>query len=532
MVVSGALVAVWGSGLQFSGDEWSYASRLADEPTVEAILNPPARKYLIVLPLLVYELLLETAGPDHYLPFRLLGIALVLLNAGLVFALLRPRTGTAAALAPALVLLFLGAAAPVTVQPLRVPGLIAVAAGLGSWLALDKRGRGRDLTACVLTAVAVTSHPIGLAFAVGTAARVTLREPRRPPSGWWIFAVPLALFAAWFVLGRTPDEGGSTLDVGDWPAFAWESLLAAAAAVTGAFRDPLDGEVLLTGAGAYLAVAAAVALVVWGIRRQGRLTPALAGAAVALGAALLAPVLAEGPERIAGNARYLYPNAVLLMVVCGLAVAGSRPGRVALAALAALCAFSLFQNITVMEEETEEFVAQSEAMRGELTALDLAGEQVNLEYRPARDPARPRQPGPRFRGSAGTYFRVEGAYGSPARSPAELAARGLRDREIADAALIGALGLEVEPAAGAGARCGDPQAVAGLVELNPGRYLVSAPPGGEADITAGRFAPPQGAVRIGEIEAGASGAVELPADASPRPWLLDVRERATIRACP
>ena len=187
----------------FTGDELGILSRVADQSLGHALFEPPAQKYLIAFPTLVYGGIAEVFGADSYLPYRILGVALVVLAAGLFFALARRRAPEPLALGCAILLLFFGAAAEVVAIPGRVPGQIAVCAGLGMLLALDTRDRRDDAIACALGVIAVISHPVGLAFVAAAAIVVVFGRER----GWrsvWVAAVPLAVYALWWLTLRTP----------------------------------------------------------------------------------------------------------------------------------------------------------------------------------------------------------------------------------------------------------------------------------------------------------------------------------------
>ena len=97
-VVSAAVILVSARDTVFSGDELGILFRLAYEPLGTALFEPPPEKYLIAVPTLLYGGLAETVGAGSYLAYRLLGIALVVLAAGLFFALARRRAPLALAL--------------------------------------------------------------------------------------------------------------------------------------------------------------------------------------------------------------------------------------------------------------------------------------------------------------------------------------------------------------------------------------------------------------------------------------------------
>jgi hypothetical protein len=94
MIAAAVLLVYWSRGEWFSSDDLKFAVRLATEPFDHALLKPPPNKYLIAFPMLFYELGFETFGIGLYVPYRITGIVLVLVCAGLLFMLLRRRLGS------------------------------------------------------------------------------------------------------------------------------------------------------------------------------------------------------------------------------------------------------------------------------------------------------------------------------------------------------------------------------------------------------------------------------------------------------
>ena len=131
MAAAALVLGYWGRGEWFGDDDLGYAVRLATDPLGHALLHPPPDKYLIALPLLGYKALFETVGLDSYRAYRVIGILLVLLSAGLLFLLLRRWLPERFAIPPTLLMLFFGAGSEVVVTPVRIPSQIALAAGLG-----------------------------------------------------------------------------------------------------------------------------------------------------------------------------------------------------------------------------------------------------------------------------------------------------------------------------------------------------------------------------------------------------------------
>jgi hypothetical protein len=201
MVAAAVLLAYESRGEWFGSDDLGYSVRLSTESLHHALLHPPPDKYLIAVPLLLYKALFEIFGMGSYLPFRITGILLVLLCAGLLFVILRRWLPDRFAVPPTLLMLFFGAGSEVLINPVRLPSQIALAAGLGMILALERRDRRGDLAAIALVAVSLASHPIGISFAAVGAVMIVLSSR----DGWkrlWVIVLPGVLFAAWWLFIR------------------------------------------------------------------------------------------------------------------------------------------------------------------------------------------------------------------------------------------------------------------------------------------------------------------------------------------
>lgn len=316
---------------------------------------------------------LELFGPEH-LPFQVVTLLTIVAVAALLFLLIRPWVGPLAALGPALIVLFLGST-PTSIQGNATMWAHSTAFGLAAMLAFDRGGRRGDALACAMLVLAVLSLEVGIAFALGIALwALARRQPRR----LWVAAVPLAIYAAWWLWALKFDEGVTTAsNVLLIPAYTAEWLAAAAAAVSGLAVEfgELSLESVESPWGPVVLVALA-GLGVLGIRRRGRVDAALwaaLGATVALG---IAGAMAYGPLRTPDAARYLFPPAVLLLVMVAACWRGQRPGPGALAAMLGLTALVLPANIWLLRERGNELRSLSDRTVATLAVLEAQGEAV------------------------------------------------------------------------------------------------------------------------------------------------------------
>jgi hypothetical protein len=375
-----ALIMVEARNTAMQGDEWSYVYRLASQPLLPAVFDSPYGGYLIAPPMLIYAGLLEVFGMASYLPYRIVGLVLLLAAALLVFELARRRVGPLAALLPAVLLLFLGSGSEVVVVPNRLPSQVALTAGLGMLIALERRDLRGDVIACVLLIVALTSHPLGLAFGAAAITSLCLRPAGERLNRWWVVVPGLLLFAAWWVTLHGSFPESESPSIGEVASFVANSFVAACAAATGFFRAPWsDGADFINGFSIALAVAIAGAIAI----RLATLRPVPATAWVALAAlvvALVAPGFAPGgfldSFRQPDAPRYLYPNVVLLYLVGAELAAGIRLRRsvklAAMAGVVSIFAVSLVSNFRLLIDRANQYEQGASLLKAKLAGAELA----------------------------------------------------------------------------------------------------------------------------------------------------------------
>ena len=156
----------------------------------------------------VYWAVIGLFGPDYTI-FRVLGAVVVSLSACLFFVLARRRIGAIPALVPAVLLLFYGSAWQHVVGPIGFTVVGSVAAGLAALIALERDDRRGDLMACAFVCLSVFTFTVGLGFLVAAAISVLLRRDRFRRA--WIFAIPLALYSAWWIWAQKFDQSRTTV---------------------------------------------------------------------------------------------------------------------------------------------------------------------------------------------------------------------------------------------------------------------------------------------------------------------------------
>jgi hypothetical protein len=274
----------------------------------------------------------------------------------------------------------------------------------------------------------------------------------------------------------------------------------------------------------------------------------------------LATAFAPGPSRPAATSRYLYPDAVLfLLLLCEFGRDFQLPRmltrRVAVVVLA-LFTISMVGNIYELRVQERAINRASDRMRAAFTSLALgngpAPPQFNLAgvlagRFPASDLVTQLAPP--------ALALVFAKYGSPAYSPAELAARPESTRRTADYVSLRLAGTELRSVRGPQASS-EPaprgleaigghwtpesrgcivlrptgRQAAGLVSVRGDSLTLSADPGSPVAVTAGRFA---GAapVPIGSLPGGKAAELELPVSSGAPDWRVGIDTAQRVLAC-
>jgi hypothetical protein len=564
------LLAYWGRGQTVHSDELGYAVRLSTQSLGHATLHPPASGYLIAAPMLVYTALFETFGLGDYAAQRAVAIALVLISAILFYALARRRVGNVVALAPTVLLLFFGYGSDVVLTADRIPGSMAVAAGLGMFLALNRDSFARDLVAAILLILSLASHPTGLAFAVGAAVLVLAR-----PSPWrwrctWVFLVPVALYAAWWFLLRAEGTQPTQSRLSELASFVGQSWTAVTASISG-LAGILDGSAYHHALG-WLAAGLLLALVAAGVATSWRrLPPLFWGAAAALLTLWITTGITRGDAilvafRPADTSRYLYPAAFLmLLLLVELAGAVRLPSWATVAALGVL-ALGLVANINQLVDAGAQGRRAAEVVRATYGAIEISPTPGPPNYRPLGF----------IYPSADRYLAAAEDFGSLGYSATELRTRPARTRVVADKTLLTVEGigprletspgardplapgiatplqgtvrddrgcLRLQPTSGAGSFVSQPSVLPppitasasppalAEITLSPGAGIqMAAKRLGEVALRAGRFAdvptPPLEMPQTGQL-----ASLAAPPDGVAVPWRVIVYSRGPVSLC-
>jgi hypothetical protein len=417
--------------------------------------------------------------------------------------------------------------------PFQIALLAPVAGGLGALLLVQRRTPWSDAGACGLLIWAVSGSGAGVPFVLATAAAMLYGR-----SNWrrlWVVAVPLALLVVWYLGWGTSEHVTS------------EALLAAPQYVFDAAAYTTAGFGGLSPTwGAPLAVAAVIGCVAAVRHRPRRDLVLLAGGLVGALSFWILAAVARADYVDPGASRYLYIGAVFLILIAVDCVAGRTVGTVVGVVLGLMAVVFLVANVGALRNGERVLRASDTSVKEALGATDIAAPVVAPRFTPDLVHA------PQI--TAGPYLAAARDLGTPALSPAQLAAAPESGREHADQVLLQAERVGLTPAShvigskppsviavagGQLTRSGScdllrPQAPPISVEAvaSPGETLYVARAGQPGvSVYVRRFGANFSGV-FGSVPPGASAALGFPADAAPsRDWTVQLVARAAFRIC-
>ena len=408
-----AVYYVAGRGLTFFFDEWDFILGRRGN-SLDAFLQPH-NGHLVVVPVLVYKALWATVGLGHYGPYRFVDLALHLLCVVLLFVFVRRRVGSAVALIAAASLLFLGSAWQDLLWAFQIGYLGSIAAGLGALLALERRDRRGDIAAALLLGLSLSCSGLGLPFLAGAAVYLLLE--RRSWRRLWLIAIPAIPYAAWYLHYGQSEASESNITA--VPSYVFDSFAGAVSALSGLGTE--KGKVL-----AVLALAAMAFAIVR--RRLWRQATPFAVIALAFWT-LTALSRAQLHEPTAS--RYLYPGALMVLLVAAELVRGMRFAPLLVVALAGLVTLSSLSNLNTLNEHAAGLRSTDETVAAELAVVELEKAVVSPSFQPDTALA------PQI--TAGPYLAAVRDLGSPAMPLSTLVTRSEPIRASADRALISAI---------------------------------------------------------------------------------------------
>jgi len=526
MAAAAAVLLHYGSGLTFFQDSWEFLMQRRD-PSAATLLDPH-NEHIVLLPVLITQAFLRLFGMSSMTPELVLLVVLQLGVAALLFVYTRRRLGPWPALFVATLLLFLGPAWQDLLWPFQVGFVGASLFGLATLLALENEDERWDRAACAFLAVAIAFSSLGIAFAVAAAVHVLQRRRERGLRRAYVFVLPLLLYLGWYAgWGHEAENNFSAHNVLVSPRYVWEGLVASldSALALGTISDEVVGR---SKWGAPLLIALLALAAYSGYRRRGffpGLWPVLAAAATFWFLA----AFNEGPGREPYSSRYLYVGVLFVLLIAVNLLQGVKPGRWALVAAAAATCVVVGFNLVPLREGRDFFEEQTVLTRADLGAIEIAGGSVEPAFRLSPEAA-----GTVFLNEieAGEYLQAVDEYGSPAYSPAELAAAPEEGRVHADLVLANALPLGIETGSGGPGAGGACVRVTGTtsLQLRPGTTTIELGPG-EGAVKLRRFARREYPLNSGVLPPGSTTHLSIPRDRLERRWQLLVEAGQGARVC-
>jgi hypothetical protein len=544
VIASGLLIYHFNRGSSFLADDWTWIVTRRGN-SFNAFLAP-YNGHLSLVPIAIYRLMFAVVGIGSFTPYRILLLVVASATGVVIFEYARQRVGEFCAVLVATLLLFLGPGWNDLTQPFQIAWLIAVASGILALSLLDHRRTATDAAACLLVLISLSSTSVGLALAVGIALNIALTRRRWRDA--WIVGLPLFLYAAWAVHYHPSQIRVSSITALPLNlARTTGAGLAGLLGLSGVTPADVTGTALAFGVPL---LALGVAVVIVRTRTGWNWTGFLSLAAALLTFTAMITLVRAFQSPL--ESRYMY-------VICALealmAVELARGLRVSLRAqlvLAGLTLVVVVSNIGVLRSGGSYFRQLGGRTDATLTAVQLDHDTVSSNTPLTQLPFYPL-----VQVTAGQYFKVEQALGTPAYTIAQLRHANAAAQGAADAQLLSDHDVVLAPVStpppstgvappvekatsGTVARRGAcvtfaPAAVrapggagALTLELRRGRAAVSAG-GAPVAISVRRFAPVFTA--LGTVQASGSGIVSVSGDRAAQPWHANLQSTGPVRVC-
>jgi hypothetical protein len=517
-----------GRGNTFFFDEWGWLEQRRSG--LEWLLRP-YNDHLQIVPVAAYQLLFHAVGLAHYWVFRLIQTLVHLGSVAVIFEFARRRLGW---LAVPLVLpvAVLGSGWDYVLWPVSMGFVASIGLGVGALLALERDDRRGDILALWLLVAGLACCEFAAFFAVGVAVELTLRDRRLRRA--WVWAVPLALYALWWLTYQQPTSASTNITAA--PAFV------AALAASG-----VGGLVGLNIVWGQSLVVAGVLMLAWQLARGGRISPRAVGLIGTIGAFWLVVALGRAGMGTPGATRYVYTSAILLVLFLAEMLRGSSltAGQLGVAGL--FLVFAVAGNIRTLNAAEGALKLATQRVSAELGALEVSRATappelvVDARYAPVL--------------IAGPYLAAADELGSSAaNTPREILRAPEWARAAADQLLVRAADLRLSPITGPVSRAGRAPGIAlaaggaavatgPCVQFRPsvtGAALDLVLPfsgvevrpsvGQPVQVRVRRFAASWGSP-IAIVAGGSSTTIKPASDRSALPWYVRISSLQPVRVC-
>jgi len=536
LAASVVLLLVLTRDFTFIQDTWEFLMNRRDF-TADALLKPH-NEHIVVIPVLIEQLFLRVFGMSSARPeYVLLAVSLAV-AALLLFFYVRRRVGPWPALFAAVLLLFLGPAWEVLLWPFEIGFVGSVLFGIAMLLALDRDDREGDIVACVCLVLCFGFSSLGIPFAVAAAVDVFQKRRTRGLRRAYLVAVPLVLYAAWYLgWGHDAETHVSLRNVLASPRFVFESAAVSVGSLLGLGTTPFGGSTDPAWGRAILV--ALVAVFAYRQVRKPGFVPGFWPIAAAAATSWFLTAFNQIPGRDPTSSRYQYMGGVLVLMLLANLLQGVRFGRRALVAIGVLAAAAVAVNLVVLRDGRDGLEVQSVLTRADLGAIEIAKRTVAPEFSLNTEVAGTTT---LIDVQAAKYLPAVREYGSPAYTPAELSGAPDYGRKQADIVLAQALPLSTftrlgayDPGAG-GENCvalpAGGSSTSSEVRISPGLTRIELAPGPHANFSLRRFATGEYPVVTEGADGDSVTLLRVPRDGAPQqPWYLQVEATQPARVC-
>lgn len=443
-------------------------------------------------------------------------------------------------MAPAVLMMFFGSGWDVLASGVGMNENLAIACGLGAFLALERRALASDLLAGSLVMAGLASFSGEFAIALGCTVLIVAEGRWRRI---WVMIVPILLFGIWDAqAAQGVGAARVTSDhLGALPYSMFNSVSAAMAGASGAFPTgfPSGLPSIDLSVGRPLA-AVAIAGLGYLLLSGRRVTPRFL-AYVTVVVAFWALIGSVGRDPSLG--RYNLEALPFVFLALFELVAGHRLRRWQWAVVGVVLGFALLANVVALRNGAAILRYHGAADRATIAALEL---------QPRRVEANPTLNDTSISHLAGfsdptqsdliyitpsEYLRAAEEFGSAAYPPADIVTAPEYARESADRLLFRVLGIEARPispdaAARRGGWCTTLRPVAAgspSIEIPPsGLTLRTSTSGAQLELR--RFADVSTITPL-VVPARSMRALSIPGDSLSRPWTADVSSSTPVIAC-
>jgi hypothetical protein len=533
LLASAALLLALESNLTFFQDTWAFLMHRRAF-SADAFLKPH-NEHIVVIPVAIEKLLIAIFGMTSAAPEQVAMTLVLVMTAALLFVYVRRRVGPWAALFAAVLLLFVGPAWQVLLWPFEIGFAGSVLFGIAMLLALDRDDRRGDAAACAFLTVSIGFSSLGVAFAAGAAVDVFQRRRARGLSRAWVAAVPLLLYAAWWVgWGHTAESHLSLHNVLHSPLYVFDGFASSVDSLLGLSTISVEGTGRPEWGRSILVVL--LLLLAYRLLRGARFSPRAWPPAAAAAVFWLLAAFNYIPSREAYASRYMYAGGAFVLLIAAELLRGVRFGRTALIVGGIVTVAAVASNLAPLEEGKDWLREQTVLTRSDLGAIEIAQRTVDPFFALAPEIA---GTGSLIDIQAGNYLSAVRDDGSPAYTPAELATAPAAGRRQADIVLAQALPMSTKTFTGtdsrATGRCvllaGGGASARPEVRIEPGVTRIEVTPGKPAAFHLRRFATGEYSLVTEGAPGNSTTLLRIPRDRAAQPWHLHVEATQPVRIC-